>query len=1561
MARSRGRPVRPMPVHPERVISRAVKAGLSATIELQRNISNKTTVKHYESSQDIWSIRQQVYQLTKEQGTPDYSHILKAEPQIRDNMHKILYEKGAKYGFTEVNRQKKSDDTVGPINQRLNANGAVLREFSQTMFPMPDSVSFGTRTRRDGIVRKKYRVAGYEGSSFGPRTILAHPDLPSMDFGDAVRSHNEYLAAFCAIHDVSVRETTRYSNLFLLLVRPYLEYIYSEYKVGRSTFQKGVNLALRQVKKLILNAGYQPTMYTEKTVTGELETKPQEQKKENKIFFKKQEDEARLFYGDHPAVAELERLRSKEIIGEIESSRKPETKVSEDSLFKDRDVEHIRQKATKRSRVAGSILHRRIADLFPSSWNLNDVIFGGDKYARNSDYIIISEIPLWTAYGAGKIDLILLERTITDDGKRAFWKPVFVLEIKTRKGHSWYVEPDYKISEVRREPHLQRIVGKFPMSDYPLDDDMWNSIVGSTPNFSAQKQLETYAQGLTVAYQEATHQELGHLLQGTIVIDSVSEISTVRRLVERLVIHSYETVKHRTRKIKRTIIAPAKTEYVRIALVVHEQRAPAMQKEEVPKVPWSPIYNPIKLNHETKRHFIVYLAGSSPTSAGQSASWNARNYHGLQMLCELKKTKGNAGVIWIDLASQFNEPHLAEARLRLRPRGYSKEEQPKAHSDHIREFFEKIKVRGHLDDVQSFLFEDGELPPFDLDIKTGKENIIIITGADTLREATPTTHREKLLVLMDHLLSSFPNDEKTTIVWFDLPVPSVEKAVPYSSRAIIPFYETSSLADVATEIIWNLPVAPKGVVQPDKLGLPIIGDAPMHDDIRTIVHHSHDRMVTELTHIPFLRGWSKRFRNKGRGLIISEREFDDVVPEKTLRKRMELLSLTMLPWLVRLFPQETIVEDSAETIEQQFTKLNAEFRGGSEKLTFTRVTLDGIPHKPPSILDLLRFRLPQSMDGQSFQTMTAGKINSQRLYRSPNKLMTRPLCIVPQAPQSEEILVPKDELEQDWIFGVEFKSEEDVTRPWWVVLQDPANEARMLVGCFTNRPAAKGGFLWAETNQETITQYSQDEVFGLPQTIMICKKTDAGLQTWSSMRDGDEVIDSGVLEVLSRGRSTVGHLRAIRQTHPDTNEIRPALGTQPTEYYFKKVVDSLRRYLDSVTLPTPVTVHLEMINSECQVTFHDEAEEENVLQTVSLTQTADLISLLRWPMIKGGPMFTDSGTYVTWSVFENIQFGDLDFLRPYVSYKAARSTPEELPKRIAQFFDEAEIIQVGIEHDQSICPIANGEQPDHGECWRITLPSDCPKQVKRQFGRAMTGEDINGLLAPGRLYAGKLYKYEISLPIVSEKNESVVFHEELYIRMFLRDKGLILKRLTPGTYLSVTRQQWMVDISWEDEAHLKWKAQSTVSELFFKGSHHTIELTHGRSEEKECERILGIITSNISQEQIANYSKLKENLLSDLQDFGYTKTSPPCELRVIESTKSVFSFGVYLVESSSREPLRKITINTTGENSPDSLIQSFESSLSDGELSYHNIRNKDKFMKNLTKWVDKNVFVIDDT
>jgi len=1532
------------------VLSRAIKAGLSVTIELQRNIKNKTSQKYYERSRERWSIRQQVYQLTKERGAPDFSHISKAEPPTRDDVKLMFYEKAAEYGFTETQRQKKLADTVDPVNQRFNAGGSVVRENSEIMFPHPDPEDFGTYSRRVGKTRKKFRRAGYEGSSFGPRVILAHPDLPSLDFGDAIRSHNEYLATFCAIHDVSVRETTRYSQLFFLLARPYLEYFYSEFSCGKSNFQKGVNWALRQVKELIREAGYQPTIYEKKTVTRQLEFEKgnkQNRNHENWTFFKKMEEDARSLYGEKsPAVMNMMRLR-----GELgEGKIRPRQEVS--SLFTIDDVEHIRNKIARKARIAGSTMHKRIADLFPSPWHVNDIILSGDRYTRTSEYLILTEVPIETEYGAGKIDLLLCVRTVSKDGKQVFWMPVFILEIKTRLGQSMYVDADHKESEVRSEAN-QRVVSNFPLSDQPLSDDRWSEIVQSTPTKSAREQLTVYSQALIENYATVTEEELGPILRGVVAIESSSDINEIRSIIERLVIHGYENVKDRVRTIKRTVFTPSQDIDSRITLVIDEQPGPKKPTDESIETPWSPPYSPFKTNKNTEGEFLLYLAGHSPTSAGQSAAWNARYYHGLQMVYEMNKKQKDTKFVWIDLASQFNEPRLAEARLRLRPRGYSNEETAKVQPDHIREFFESIGVTGYLDEIMSYLYHDGALPSFNLKTRKRKQ-VIIISGADTLRDATPSSHREKFSVLIEHLISSFPVDSKTTIVWFDSPVPSVEKSIPYSTRALLPYYDTSPLGTVVTEIIWNLPVAPKGVIQPDKWSLPTIADAPMHDDIRVIVRHSPDEFHTELTHVPFLQGWSKRFRNKGSGQVVHEYDIDDIVPEKKTRNRMRLLSLTLLPWLVRLWPQETLTGDSDETLHAQVRQVDEQYRGGSESLPITKTVLTTPPCTPPRLLDLVRFKLPATMSGLSYQTLSMSKINAQRLYRSPRKLQTKLLQKV-----SEDIAVPQVEAlpteveeDQDWVFGVTFRSEDQDLRSWWLVTQDPAHPARMLVGCFTGRSPDKDGFLWAETRHKLVTQANLEEILGFPQTMMIGRTAGDTMEYWSSEND-DAPVYSGTLEFKSYGRLSRGHLRALRSSLSEEPLNGPSHDVRPSEDFYRRTVDALKRHLAAVSSPTPVSVHLDMDKKEgvCTVLFKNEDE---VIQEVTVIYTADLISTLRRPMTSAGPLFTDSGEYVTWSVFEDIEYGELDFISNYITYTAARKAPEELPKKLAQFFEEAIDLTVSISHDVSVCPIVQSEEEtEHGTCWKIDLPSECPDHIREQLGRSMTGEEVNGFLSPGKYYtSGRLYTFDFIVPKVSEQDESIVFHEERYIRIFLRSQNLNLRKLPSGTYLLVEEQQWLVSIGWEDQ-YFEWTAQSLVSGLPFRGNNQKVELTHGRGKEKECEYLMEVITSQIPWKQIQDYSKVREQVFSGLEDRGYTETSPTCELKIISQTESEFVYGIYLTAELQDTLLSQYSIVVDEPITAEGIIDGLSQSLTEGDLRSYNIVGEERFLAELEAWLQK--------
>jgi len=1541
MTRPRGRPAKPNPVHPERVISRAVQAGLSISVELQRKISNKATRRHYESSQRSWTINRQAYHLTK-----DYPYILKAEPLVRDNNRKILFERSARFGFTEVSRQKNSDGTVGPINQRLNVCGAALREFAQCEYQFPEPSDYGTQTYALSSDSIEFRVAGYDGSSFGPKIVLAHPDLPSMDFGDAVRSHNEFIAAFCAVHDVSVPETTRYSNLFLLLVRPYLDYLYSEYKTGKPGFQKGVFNALRQIKVLVKNAGFQPAMYKDRRVSRNQEFNSPVVKLE---FFDDQIKDAESIYGsEHPLVTELKRLRTGGV------KRTYALDEPEERCLTKNDVEYIRERAVQRSVLTGSIFHRRIAALFPSPWRINDVIFNGDRYAQDK-YVIVSELPVVMKNGVVKLDLVLFERTISEDGKSVYWEPRCVFEIKTRKAQGWWIEPVFKRSEART---VQRVVSEFPMDDLPLDDEMWDAIINSTPRPSTQDQLNVYVRALVGVFQQATKREPGNILTGTIVIDSTSDLDSVRKTMEQLILFSYEKIRGRRHRINRMVFEPKQDD--RIALVVHEQEPPARNDIDVMKTPWGPVYTPFKGKKDSKREFVLYLSGKSNTSGGQSAAWHARYHHGLQMLYNIQETSKTTDFVWIDLADQFIDPRLAEARLRLRPRGYSEEELARVQPEHIREFFERIEVRGHLDSILAFLYHDGQPPEFKIrEKKKDTPRVIVITGADILRDATPTSHRERLKIVMDRLLDSIPDDRQTTVVWFDSPVPSVDKALPFSSRALLPYYDDDSLSESVTDIIWNLPVAPIGTVQPDRWKLPIIGDSPMNDDIRVIVHHSPTSLSTELTHVPFLRGWSKRFRNKGRGLVVEDRGLVDVVPEKRVRNRMRLLALTLIPWLVRLFPDEPMVEGSNRHLKELFRELNNEFRRPTRRLSI-RKRLLGELTSAPTILDLLRLRLPDTRDAKTFATVTVGKINSRRLYRSPNKLLTQPFKAVPSHMLPVEVV--DEEPDIDTVIGMRFEEEGDVTQPWWMVVQDPDNEVRMLVGCFTHRPAAKDGFLWSETSKETLTKYTLDEILALPQTIMTGSKTEGGVEVWSTRPGEDEAFDSGLIEVIGSGRSTVRHLRAFRQTHPGVVRNRPVSVSLPSESFYDRVVDTLRRYITSVASPTPATVSLEKVKKGCLVIFTD-TETEEVLQTVTLDIFADLISLLRWPLKESGPMYTDSGEYVNWSVFEDIEYGELDFLRPYVTYRAARSIPKELPERITRFFDETENLKVGIEHDTSVCPLVIDEEgANHGACWRITLPSNSPKSVRRQLGKPMSGEDLNGLLAPGRLYtSGRLYTFEFSQPEVSEKDESVVFHEDKFIRIFLRGHGLFLKALEPGTFLQVAGQEWYVEVSWRDKNHLEWKAQSAVSGLYLSGGSRTIRLKHGTNygAGEECARILKLITSEVPG-RVENISQVEETVLSGLRGRGYSsKSSPPFELRVLKSTRSVFKFGVFPVGGRADESSVDITLEADSGESAEEVLSEMEFVFSEGDLSHYTLRNKKSFWEKLEQWVERNIPIIE--
>jgi hypothetical protein len=68
---------------------------------------------------------------------------------------------------------------------------------------------------------------------------------------------------------------------------------------------------------------------------------------------------------------------------------------------------------------------------------------------------------------------------------------------------------------------------------------------------------------------------------------------------------------------------------------------------------------------------------------------------------------------------------------------------------------------------------------------------------------------------------------------------------------------------------------------------------------------------------------------------------------------------------------------------------------------------------------------------------------------------------------------------------------------------------------------------------------------------------------------------------------------------------------------------------------------------------------------------------------------------------------------------------------------------------------------------------------------------------------------------------------------------------------------------------------------------------------------------------------------------------------------------VYPVKGFRREPLIQFTIDATGEETQDALIEGIDRSFSDSELSQYHIKNKTSFMRVVTKWVGQYIPLIE--
>ena len=1260
-------------------------------------------------------------------------------------------------------------------------------------------------------------------------------------------------------------------------------------------------------------------------------------------FFREQVREARERGIDAIALDEVERiLESGSIISTVIDEHTGKERPA--PCLTEQDVRYFWRRLFELSGQRGTQVHQQITGLFPSHWTVERAIRFGDELGGEDGYLLCSEIPIDTALGRGRIDLVLFRRVVTKDGLNVFWLPVFVLDIKTRMGFTWDLGCQTKDSWSRREHGLPlRKIPEFIISERTLDEEEWTRILEGTPADATMTQVNAYTDAVSKVYQEIVQEENPPaILKGTLLVDAGDDIRLARSLVQSLVIGVFESAMKSNERISRTCYTVTLDHLSpKVAIILQEQEnLDTSQMISVP-APFIPVQDPLEIQTEDTREFILYLAAESSTSGGASGAWIAKYHHALQVINEWRERTGRSKTLWIDLVDEFLEPGFRESRLNLLSRSSRQVDVIRAHDEPVRNIFDSIKLIGMREEVQKFLFNEQSKVSIPCDMIP---DLIVVSGWDRILGSTPSPYDQRLRELKAQLMTQLVKQVSASVLWFDIPLPSEQNSSVYLTRTLIPFYSDSPFSGQVSRILWNMPVAPESEVLPEDWALPYTATAPYYDDIRAIITQERREFTAELVNVPSLVGWSSKFRSDFTEADL-EPILNESVPETDVRERMKVLAFDLIPWLPELLPQVGLGKDE-EAVHTSLREMREEYH---QQLSQIRIESRNLTEygKEPSLLERIKFRPLDGKSGKSSVQMAANTINSQRLYRSQYSLKTKKHV----SQYSPELITSKAETR--FVFGRIFTRVTPEEQDELMVIQDPEISTGLLIGQFSESSKIdQSGFLWSEKNYDRLLSMTK-ELDSLDSSDILIKITEEKQELWQRDLDDDKWHPQSTIELITRRRGQTCQILGLCKRQLITNETI----TKQSELS-ESFIDDVRKTAQQITyqgkMRRSVKINLTRENSICNVQFQDEKDDE-LIHRIQIRSVPDLIAVLRTPLSENSLRTTD-GDILTWNPFIDIEYGEFESIRPYVETNAPRDVGKPLPQIIENLLNvnEEEVLQLVLAHDRKSCPLALKTGFRHDRCWTIKSKSGISLP---QFSSLLSGKEVYGHLVTGKISSEKqVYTVQVIPEYRSDEREFYTYHEDGWIRRILQEFDWHLKKLIPGTYLR-DDERWIVDFNIQDNM-IEWVGVSSTSGLRWRDSLFRFTLDPSLSLDEVSNDFLSSITHEIPEDSISNLNEINQKVAMILENRGYSDSGPPCRIVLARDDRNI---TITLVEG--EETLERVISTTTytidKNDNEEKILEGFYYQLESGELSNYNICNKDEFFGKLESILSRMKFKVD--
>lgn len=875
----------------------------------------------------------------------DYSTIQNAEPNIRGANLKALWKDTARFGNTETKRVYSWEEgIVGPLNALLNFAGARLRDLALTYYPFPEPVYYQVRVYPDKSTKvipksvvdnlsedeaaddadKTYWKAGYPGNRYGPRILLAHPTLPSLDFVDMIRAHLVELCKQCFINSVPRTKAHRYIRLLIHRLRPYLDWVYTRGKTGKPDFNPESDQILREIV-LEIRTIHGRHAGNRRSVTRELDD---EKPPDTINDLKKQ-----IVLHKTRSRDKKEKEMCQKILNEIDQGR-----------IVDRDAEKLFEQVSSLIQQEGNYWHRILLSNLHHPASLKQMVYAGDKMLDSSvSVLVVGELPIERR--SGQIDIVFsIRREIPG---RTVMTPVMILEIKSKTGLGFNL---YGVQTKNKKK--KDYVPKFHAWRRRLTDDEWKSISNAKASKEVTDQLNAYEKKLLHEYKKLVPSDPtppDSLWKGVVVLDTDQSPLEIYDAFQDLLIDL------RMALVNDVVDSSTLTAYMpnpinhqtppRLTLLLSPSDGPSdLISEAVPFTGPTVDENPFNERVSDKRILTLYVSIPSATSSGNAAAWISRNWHLLHHLRECEKTTTKkTEIIWLDLMGVFQEFEYekddeGEKHLLIRTRlGLDELLKQRritrwTHKQLVNlvERISFVDLSHEIDQLVNnnnpYLSSLLEAMKAVSDTDSNSERIFIIDGWSEFRNLIPWESKHVVRYLERFLLDVLPEDN-TSIIWIDSGVPHTRMNPHYQRKCVQPLPHDSHRKQHLDEILYNLPSSP------NSFGML----TPRREDTRIIIQDTPTSAQpwVRTIDVPLLRNFTR--------IVRGARRRDGTVPEDEVVRSKKLepmynrgVTLSSIATSMSLETKEIIEEIEGDSMTLVSSVLRP--RGDDESVKEEKVT-----------------------------------------------------------------------------------------------------------------------------------------------------------------------------------------------------------------------------------------------------------------------------------------------------------------------------------------------------------------------------------------------------------------------------------------------------------------------------------------------------------------------------------------------------------------------------------------------------------------------------------------------